>query len=334
VANRVQTIRYYTTLQRPPTTEFSGELYINYADIQIGALDKSKSPVDFVAIRYYSQLALYVEGDYSVYNGLLYRCIQDTVIGSFDGSRWSEILDVQEVQVLIAIETQRAETAEAALQANINAEIANRIAGDTNLQNEINGLNTTIASLLPTGVSMDYYGVNAPTGWLLEDGTVYSISQYPQLGALLGNRFGGNGTTTFATPPSLGRFGVATSSSFPLGSMGGAATATIAIGNLPSHTHTIQPHGHSGAIGLHTHTTYDNSGGEVAGVSPTLGVPVGVGTADRGPSYVDLSTVHTGGATGTITVNLSALLTSDATGSGAPLSTLPPYIARTRIIKT
>jgi microcystin-dependent protein len=338
VASRVQTIRYYTTLERPPVTEYSGELYINYADIQIGALDTSKSPVDFVAVRYFSQLALYVEGDYVVYNGYLYKCIQDTVVGPFDGTRWSEILDVQEVQVLIAIETQRAEAAEQALQNNLNTETANRQAADTTLQNEINGLNTAISNLLPPGISADYYGSVAPTGWLIEDGTVYNISQYPALGALLGNRFGGNGTTTFATPPSVGRFGVAVGAGFPLGSMGGAGSATLNATNMPVHTHTIQPHGHTGTIGNHAHPTYDNNSGTLAGVAPTLGVPVGVGTANQGPSYVLLNSVNTGPSSGAINVNLSALLTTDpAGGSGGattPINTLPPYISRTRIIKT
>lgn len=335
MANRVQTIRYYTTLQRPPVTEFSGELYVNFADLQIGVLDTSKSPVDFVAIRYYSQLAKYVAGDFAVYNGALYRCIQDTVVGPFDGVRWSIFVSLQEITVLIAVETNRAQAAEQALQSSINTEITNRQNADTNLQNQINNLSNTITSIFPPGMSMDYYGSAAPVGWLLENGAIYNISNYPALGALLGSTYGGNGTTTFAVPNSLTRFGIAAGAGFPLGSMGGSASATIALGNLPSHTHTIQPHTHTGGIGTHTHPTVSDVGvpNPLAGVTNTLAAP-GVGVGATGPSYVLLNSMNTGPGAGAITITPSGVLASDAAGGGAPLTTLPPYISRTRVIKT
>jgi microcystin-dependent protein len=325
VVNRVQTIRYYTTLQRPPTTEFSGELYINFADIQIGALNPSKSPVDFVAVRYYSQTALYVAGDFTVYNGSLYRCIENTVVGPFDNTRWSYYADSQEVNVLIAVETANRQVADQNLQNEINAEIAARQAADQNLQNEINALNATIAAtnVFPTGASLDYYGVNPPTGWLLEDGSVYNISTYPALGALLGNRYGGDGAVTFAVPNSSGRFGVATGSSFPLGTYGGSTSAVLNLTNLPSHTHTIQPHTHTSAA--HHHATGPANYGVV---SSGIGIAPGTG----GAGATDISTLNTGDAFPTI--NPSAVLTSDATGGATPINILPPYISRTRIIKT
>ena len=154
-------------------------------------MDTSHSPVDFVAVRYYSQLARYVAGDFAVYNGSLYRCLQNGTQGAFDSTRWSYFADTQEVNVLIAGETLRAEAAEAFLQSEIDAEKAARIAGDQNLQNEINTINSELGGLIPTGVSLDYYGVNAPTGWLIENGAIYNINtDYPALGALLGGMFG------------------------------------------------------------------------------------------------------------------------------------------------
>ena len=329
MANRVQTIRYYTTLERPPVTEFAGELYINYADIQIGALDTSKSPIDFVAIRYYSQLALYVAGDFAVYNGDLYRCLQNDTQGAFDSTRWSKFIDLQEINVLIAVETNRAEAAEQHLQDEIDKEIADRIAGDQTLQNQINGLTTALGALLPPGISLEYYGANAPTGWLLENGATYPVNTYPALGGLLGGTPGGS----FTVPNSMNRFGVGAGNLYPLLSTGGSATATIAVGNLPSHSHTIPSHTHPGSTDNHTHATYDNASGLLAGVGSGLGVPVGVGTADQGPPYKLLNSVSTGPALGTVTIVGSGVLTSDPVGSGAPVTTLPPYISRTRIIK-
>ena len=324
MANRVQTIRYYTTLERPPTTEFSGELYINYADIQIGALDLSHSPVDFVAVRYYSQLAMYVAGDFAIYNGNLYRCLENSTTGAFDSTRWSYFADTQEVNVLIAGETLRAEAAEQLLQTEINTETANRIAGDTNLQNEINALTTALSNVFPPGVSMDYYGSVAPTGWLLENGATYTVNAYPALGALLGGSPGGN----FTVPNSMNRFGVAAGATYPLLSTGGSTTVTLNLANLPSHTHTIQPHTHTGGVGNHTHPSVGVGG--YGAVSSGVDIAPGFG----GAGTTDLSTLQTGTGQGTITINPSAILTSDATGSAAPVTTLPPYISRTRIIKT
>ncbi|NLW92787.1 MAG: tail fiber protein [Syntrophomonadaceae bacterium] len=40
----------------------------------------------------------------------------------------------------------------------------------------------------------------APRGWVVCDGQLLSVAQYQPLFALLGPRFGGNGTTTFAVP--------------------------------------------------------------------------------------------------------------------------------------
>lgn len=39
-----------------------------------------------------------------------------------------------------------------------------------------------------------------PAGWLVADGSTLQISQYAVLNAIIGNTYGGNGTTTFALP--------------------------------------------------------------------------------------------------------------------------------------
>lgn len=68
------------------------------------------------------------------------------------------------------------------------------------------------------GESKFLNGVSAVPAWiaacsippfLLEDGTVYNVSQFPALGAQLGSRFGGNGITTFGVPDSRGRLKLA-----------------------------------------------------------------------------------------------------------------------------
>ncbi|HEX3022556.1 MAG TPA: tail fiber protein [Lachnospiraceae bacterium] len=44
----------------------------------------------------------------------------------------------------------------------------------------------------------------APRDWMLCNGTVLNVSQYQALFSLLGYRYGGNGSTTFAIPNLMG----------------------------------------------------------------------------------------------------------------------------------
>ena len=87
--------------------------------------------------------------------------------------------------------------------------------------------------------------------YLIADGTVYNIADYPYLGALFGSTFGGNGTTTFAVPDKGGRVPLAYDSSGAritvagcgvngqtIGATGGSQTHTLVTAEIPAHTHT------------------------------------------------------------------------------------------------
>lgn len=121
----------------------------------------------------------------------------------------------------------------------------------TNLQSSLDAkLN---ASLLPAGMIAPYAGTSAPSGWLLCDGTVRNIADYPTLGAALGSTYGGNGTTTFAVPDLRGRVPVGldnlggsqannltsagTANRNTLGGSGGFDTHTLTSAQMPSHNH-------------------------------------------------------------------------------------------------
>lgn len=64
----------------------------------------------------------------------------------------------------------------------------------------------------PIGTVISVMGTTAPLNYLACDGTVYNISDYPELAAYFNaqfgssNFFGGNGTTTFAVPDLRGEF--------------------------------------------------------------------------------------------------------------------------------
>lgn len=59
----------------------------------------------------------------------------------------------------------------------------------------------------PTGTVVSFAGHNAPTGWLLCDGTQYSSSSYPTLYAIIGTTYGG-GNGSFKVPDLRGRMPV------------------------------------------------------------------------------------------------------------------------------
>lgn len=77
-----------------------------------------------------------------------------------------------------------------------------------------------------------------PSGWMACTGQLLAIQQYAALYALLGTRFGGNGSTNFALPDLRGRT-VVGSSSANVGQSGGSETVTLNPAQLPPHTHSL-----------------------------------------------------------------------------------------------
>lgn len=57
---------------------------------------------------------------------------------------------------------------------------------------------------VPIGCMMVWYSDMPPSGWLMCAGGTESIALYPDLFALWGTEFGGNGTTTFGLPDMSG----------------------------------------------------------------------------------------------------------------------------------
>jgi microcystin-dependent protein len=126
-----------------------------------------------------------------------------------------------------------------------------------------------MAAAMPIGGLIDFAGTVAPAGWLLADGMLHNISQFPRLFAVIANRYGGDGVTTFATPDTRCRALVGVGSNvadalgqlftFALGARGGANGQVIAQANLPNYQLPLSgdgAHQHTGvtdAQGLHAH---------------------------------------------------------------------------------
>jgi microcystin-dependent protein len=85
------------------------------------------------------------------------------------------------------------------------------------------------------GQIMMYAGTNPPSGWVQADGQLLSIQNNAALFSLLGNRFGGDGVTTFAVPDLRDRaiLGTGGTNNLILGQAIGQLTLNVTTDNLP-----------------------------------------------------------------------------------------------------
>lgn len=153
-----------------------------------------------------------------------------------------------------------------------------------------------------------FAGNFAPRNWALCNGQLLLISQNTALFSLLGTNYGGNGTTTFGLPNLQGRAAIhwgtsPTGSNYFQGQTGGAESVTLLQGNLPPHSHAVN------AIA---------SGGNQASPSGSLPAIESTGTS---MNY----------ASGSPNAAMNPAMIGN-TGSGVPVSTLPPYQTVTFII--
>lgn len=83
-----------------------------------------------------------------------------------------------------------------------------------------------------------------PKGWIEPSGQFLSIAQNPDLFAVLGATYGGNGSTTFALPNLNARLmmGEGQGQGLPIATQGqvlGTPSTTLTVAQLPSHTHQM-----------------------------------------------------------------------------------------------
>ena len=233
------------------------------------------------------------------------------------------------------------------------------------LNNDLDALDMLLQALQPIGAMIDFAGANAPTGWLLCDGSLQQISSYPRLFGVIGNYYGGDGVTTFAVPDARARVtvGVGTTtgvygyvSTFGLGWRQGDFATPIALANLPSASITTNQaggHSHPGSVsdvtGAHQHAGATDTNGDhshnFVGVNFHNGAQDVAGGFDSGinsNSFTTTSGAHShniltdyrGDHQHNLSISYDGVHahTFSLGGGNVPLPTLPASLATTKLI--
>jgi microcystin-dependent protein len=183
--------------------------------------------------------------------------------------------------------------------------------------------------LSPAGAIVMYGGPSAPEGWLLCDGSTKSAIAYPELFAAIGYAFGGSGDD-FNLPDMRQRFPLG-SSTGATGETGGTNSFTLALGNLPAHSHLIDLW--SGSSG-HNHGFQGYTSQQ--GSHPGHMTGAGGGLASGSGSYSQWDGLHSHYFSGSTDLNTHAHQiygNTTETGSGNPVNYTPPYLVMNYIIK-
>lgn len=166
----------------------------------------------------------------------------------------------------------------------------------------------------PAGIVHAYAGANVPAGFVLCDGQSLPATLYPELFAAIGYTYGGAGGN-FNVPDLRGKFLRASGPGVALASTGGAASVTLAPGQLPAHSHALKA--------LNADADTGNGGTNIpAGAALARGVDVSGTGGD--PGYMKVGTPDTTLAAGSI----------GSTGNGDAVPTVPPFTGVNFIIYT
>lgn len=171
------------------------------------------------------------------------------------------------------------------------------------------------------GSALDLHGLTALPAWmqactvlpyLIKDGTIYTSSIYPALGAQLGSTFGGNGITTFAVPDERSRIRLPVDT----GTTGRVTAAVSGINGT-----TMGAAGGSQFMQQHNHGITDPGH-----VHP---FPI-----SQGANAVGGSDVHSASTTPQNTSNATTNITINNTGTGTSQNMPPVIVSFLPLIKT
>lgn len=188
-----------------------------------------------------------------------------------------------------------------------------------------------------SGEIVAYGGADAPSGWLLCDGSLLNRSEFASLFAVIGTSYGaGDGMTTFKLPDLRERLPLGVGADTGRGTTGGVKTQTLTMAHIPSHTHTID-HDHpsvtTSAVGDHSHGAGSYTVSRRSGAGAAAGAAMG--TVDiNGTVNVDGNSGPAGNHSHTVDVpNFAGSSGAAGSATPTPLDNMPPFQAVNYIIK-
>ena len=110
----------------------------------------------------------------------------------------------------------------------------------------------------------------APKGWALCNGQLLPINQNQALFSLLGTTYGGDGRVNFALPDLRGRAPLHMGGSHTLGERAGEQAHTLAVSELPAHTHAVQASSTPGNTPVPTGAVLADSPSQLYGPAASL----------------------------------------------------------------
>lgn len=196
------------------------------------------------------------------------------------------------------------------------------------------------------GTIIPYAGTTTPENFLECDGSAISRDTYADLFDVIGTVYGaGDGSTTFNLPNLVGRVAIGESQAHAVGSMGGEATHSLGISEIPEHSHEVPQHGHENTILAKTpqlsHTigqpsykyTQMNNSSAVAGAGTAASryTSKTSGAMSRSTNFAAADHPATD-CTMSGAITDCAAMNSSSTGSGTAHNNLMPYLALTYLI--
>ncbi len=192
--------------------------------------------------------------------------------------------------------------------------------------------------IIPIGVVNPFAGGTAPTGWLLCDGSEVSQTTYPTLYALLAATWGSAASGNFKLPDLRGRVITGAdggagrlSSNNALGNNGGVEEVSLALANIPSHTHANTASGSSTGSTSLSYASYLYSN-ETNSLNHNFSTYTASGSGGYRSFKLSASSI-----TATTTVDTTVSLTNAAAGGNGSgvdsVSNLQPYAILNHIIK-
>ena len=196
---------------------------------------------------------------------------------------------------------------------------------------------------MPAGTIIQFISSNAPSGWLLCDGTEVLISTYNNLYKIIGNTYGvTSNNNTFKLPDFRGRVPVGAGqgnglSKRNLGELGGEEKHKLTISEMPIHNHN----GTTLNAGNHTHNVNDPGHEHTVNTTAITGSNTVSNTFNKNDrTRIDnktLTSVKTNKETTDISLGPNGdhthSFTTNNTGGGQEHNNMQPYIVTNYIIK-